>query len=605
MIDKLKDKITKLKNKKYFKTVMFFVYEMVYLLFIDVFNQYLLTRSFDTSNYLINNLLVFDIVWILLFFIFLYVLKPKVRKVITCTFNILLLLISLANYFMYSYFYSVFSWKDLVLSSDGFSFIDSVFKFINLKIILFTLASIDMILLIYKTRTKKTYKFKSIRSVIIIIILIMIFGIRGIYINNRLSNTNDGWDSTEVINNDSNYYQNWTDSTRLMKICGIYEYLIKDFYNSFLKKDNSIDARLFVNNYIDENYKEDNNEYTGIFKNKNLIFVMMESMDDWLVNENVTPTMYKMMQHGFNFNNHYSPAYVTGETANTEFIANTGMYPSIDRLSPNYAYVNNNYPYSIASLFKNEGYTVNSFHRSNGFLYNRSIMHISLGYEKYHSYVDMGISDDNLDLDSYIIKNGYNKIISDNKFMSFIITYSPHSPYTYNKIECQTNLSDIKTIYPELDNEELLCAYSAARETDNMFKLLLEKLKNDNLLDDTIIVAFTDHPNKLVIRDDETEKLNKTIFYIYDHEMNSNQIDTITSSINILPTVINLFGIKNNYLYSGYDALDTNEEYVIFKDYTYFDGKEVKTVTKEYKDKLEYSSDILSSDYYKDNTVKK
>lgn len=605
MIDKLKDKITKLKNKKYFKTVMFFVYEMIYLLFIDVFNQYLLTRSFDTSNYLINNLLVFDIVWILLFFVFLYVLKPKVRKVITCTFNILLLLISLANYFMYSYFYSVFSWKDLVLSSDGFSFIDSVFKFINLKIILFTLTSIDMILLIYKTRTKKTYKFKSIRSVIIIIILIMIFGIRGIYINNRLSITNDGWDSTEVINNDSNYYQNWTDSTRLMKICGIYEYLIKDFYNSFLKKDNSIEARLFVNNYIDENYKEDNNEYTGIFKNKNLIFVMMESMDDWLVNENVTPTMYKMMQHGFNFNNHYSPAYVTGETANTEFIANTGMYPSIDRLSPNYAYVNNNYPYSIASLFKNEGYTVNSFHRSNGFLYNRSIMHISLGYEKYHSYVDMGISDDNLDLDSYIIKNGYNKIISNNKFMSFIITYSPHSPYTYNKIECQTNLSDIKTIYPELDNEELLCAYSAARETDNMFKLLLEKLKNDNLLDDTIIVAFTDHPNKLVIRDDETEKLNKTIFYIYDHDMNSNQIDTITSSINILPTVINLFGIKNNYLYSGYDALDTNEEYVIFKDYTYFDGKEVKTVTKEYKDKLEYSSYILSSDYYKDNTVKK
>lgn len=55
---------------------------------------------------------------------------------------------------------------------------------------------------------------------------------------------------------------------------------------------------MFVNNYIDENYKEDNNEYTGIFKDKNFIFVMMESMDDWLVNEEVTPTMYMMMQHG-------------------------------------------------------------------------------------------------------------------------------------------------------------------------------------------------------------------------------------------------------------------------------------------------------------------
>lgn len=597
--------IIKIKNTRYFKTVMFFVYEGIYLLFIDAFNQYLLTRSFDISNYLINNLVVFNIVWILLFFIFLYVLKPKARKVIACIFNILLLLISLANYFMYSYFYSVFSWKDLVLSGEGFSFIDSVFKFINLKIILFILTSIDMILLVYKTRTKRTYKFKSIQSLILVIMIIVLFGVRRIYINNNLNSVNDGWNSNNVISNDSNYYQNWNSPTRLVKICGIYEYLIKDFYNSFIKKDNSIEARLFVNNYIDENYKEDNNEYTGIFKDKNLIFVMMESMDDWLVNEDVTPTMYMMMQHGFNFNNHYSPGYVTGDIANTEFIANTGMYPVINKLSPNYAYVNNSYPYSIANLFKNEGYTVNSFHRSGGGIYNRENMHISLGYEKYHSYVDMGISDDNLDLDSYIIKNGYNKIISNNKFMSFIITYSPHSPYTYNKIECQTNLSDIKTIYPELDNEELLCAYSAARETDNMFKLLLEKLKNDNLLDDTIIVAFTDHPNKLVIRDDETEKLNKTIFYIYDHDMNSNQIDTITSSINILPTVINLFGIKNNYLYSGYDALDTNEEYVIFKDYTYFDGKEVKTVTKEYKDKLEYSSDILSSDYYKDNTVKK
>lgn len=100
--------IIKIKNTRYFKTVMFFVYEGIYLLFIDAFNQYLLTRSFDISNYLMNNLVVFNIVWILLFFIFLYVLKPKARKVIACIFNILLLLISLANYFMYSYFYSVF-----------------------------------------------------------------------------------------------------------------------------------------------------------------------------------------------------------------------------------------------------------------------------------------------------------------------------------------------------------------------------------------------------------------------------------------------------------------------------------------------------------------
>lgn len=432
-------------------------------------------------------------------------------------------------------------------------------------------------------------------------IILLIIGGRIIFINTKLNNTSDGWDSREVSNNSSNHYKNWIEPTKLLRICGTYEYIINDFYHSFLEKDNSVNARENVTKYIEENKKEiKDKNYTGIFKNKNLIFVMMESMDDWMVNEEVTPTMHEMMNHGFNFTNHYSPGYVTGETANTEFIANTGMYPSINKLSPNYAYVDNDYPYSIANLFKKEGYITNSFHRSSSFIYNRENMHLSFGYNKYHSYLDMGIDDNYLDLDSYIIRDGYNQIVQLNdKFMSFIITYSPHSPYTYEKIECTTNLDDIKEIYPDITNEEYLCGFSAARETDNMFKLLLEKLKEDNLLEDTVIVAFSDHPNKIIIRDDETEKLNKTKFFIYSSELDSNQIDVVTSSINILPTIVNLFGIDNDYLYTGYDALNTNEEYVIFRDYTYYDGTDIKPLTSELLNKVEYSSNILISNYYK------
>ena len=81
--------------------------------------------------------------------------------------------------------------------------------------------------------------------------------------------------------------------------------------------------------------------------------------------------------------------------------------------------------------------------------------------------------------------------------------------------------------------------------------------------------------------------------------MDSNQIDVVTSSINILPTIVNLFGIDNDYLYTGYDALNTNEEYVIFRDYTYYDGTDIKPLTSELLNKLEYSSNILISNYYK------
>ena len=587
-------------KSKYFKTILFFIYEGIYLIFIDFFNQYLVTRSLSISGYLVKTAIIFNVLWVLLYFIILYMLNPKPRKIVSCVINVLLLIISIINYFMNSYFHSVFSWKDLFLSGDGLSFLNSVFKFINLKLILFILTSIDIILLIFKTRTRKFYQIKSKQSFVVIPLILVIMVCRIVFINVKLDNASDGWDSREVKNNLSNYYKSWIVPENLLRLCGIYEYLIKDFNHSFFQKDDSIKAKEYVSEYISENENISNgNNYNDIFKDKNLIFVMMESMDDWMVNEETTPTIYNMMQHGFNFNNHYSPGYVTGETANTEFIANTGMYPSINKLSPNYAYVDNSYPYSIANLFKKEGYITNSFHRSSGYIYNRENMHLSFGYSKYHSYWDMEIDDKHMDLDSYIIKNGYNKIVlSNDKFMSFIITYSPHSPYTYDKIECTTNLDDIKNIYPDVVDEEYLCGFSAARETDNMFKLLLEKLENDNLLNDTIIVAFTDHPNGIVIGEDETEKLNKTKFFIYSSEMGSNQVDTITSSINILPTIINLFGIDNKYLYTGYDALNTNEEYVIFSDYTYYDGNKISNLNDYLSKKLQYSSDVLISNYY-------
>lgn len=588
--------LKKIKKNKYYKTILFFIYEGMYLILLETFNQNLICNN--ANEKMLTETILFNIVWILTYLLMLIVLKPKVRKIFNAIFNSMILLFALVNYFLTSYFGTIFSWKDLFLSNEGLSFVSSIYKFISLELILFILICITMNVLMFKTKTIQLFNLTKKSILIVIIVLIGLLTTRH-KVKNNFSKVVDGWNSQEVLSSYSYYYTNWIEPTKLLKICGGYEYLIRDFYFSFIKKEDVLKAKSEVEDYIKNNNIKENNEYTGIFKDKNLIFIMMESMDDWLINEETTPTIYEMMQHGFNFNNHYSPGYVTGDTANTEFIANTGVYPYINKLSPNYAYVNNYYPYSIANLFKNNNYIVNSFHRSNGFIYNRENMHISLGYEKYYNYSEMGISADNLDLDTYIIRDGYKYIVNEEKFMSFIITYSPHSPYTYDKIECQTNLEEIKKIYPEETNEEILCAYSSARETDNMFKLLLEKLEQENLLKDTVIVAFSDHPNRILINEYETETLNKTSFFIYESSMNSNQIYDITSTINILPTIINLFGIETDYVYPGYDAIVNNENYVVFKDYTYYDGKEIKRINDEMNEKLQYSFNILVSDYYK------
>lgn len=132
-----------------------------------------------------------------------------------------------------------------------------------------------------------------------------------------------------------------------------------------------------------------------------------------------------------------------------------------------------------------------------------------------------------------------------------------------------------------------------------MFKLLINKLKKDKKLEDTIIVAFSDHRNKAISLNNEDSKLNKTAFFIYDSTMGNNQIETVTSSINILPTILNLFGFNEEYVYPGYDALNIEEGYVIFKDLTYFNGNIIEPINSKMKKELDFSSDLLISNYYK------
>lgn len=593
LIEKVIIKI--ISNKENHKTILFLLLEILFLFIIEFFNQQIIADK----SYLYYTRHAFNYCWIGIIMIIIYIAKPKLRKIITVIINSILIIISIVNYFMNAYFKSLFSFKDLILARDGLEFINSIFKYISITLIIFIIISIIINVLLIKTKTIKTYKFRSLQTPIIIILPIIILFCRNSIVN-KLTSSIDGWDSRAVLSNINNYYTNWIEPTKLIQISGTYEYIIKDFYESFIKKENILEAKKNVEKYIQENLsKKKDNNYKGIFKDKNLIFVMMESMDDWMINKEVTPTIHEMMQHGFNFRNHYSPGYVTGDTANTEFIANTGLYPKINSLSPHYAYINNSYPYSLANIFKSKGYEVNSFHRSNGFIYNRSDMHLSLGYNKYYNYSDMGISNENLDLDHYIIENSYNNIVLNDKFMSFIITYTPHDPYNYNKIECKENIEDINKIYPQIDNEEVLCSYSAARETDNMFKLLINKLKKDKKLEDTIIVAFSDHRNKAISLNNEDSKLNKTAFFIYDSTMGNNQIETVTSSINILPTILNLFGFNEEYVYPGYDALNIEEGYVIFKDLTYFNGNIIEPINSKMKKELDFSSDLLISNYYK------
>ena len=221
---------------------------------------------------------------------------------------------------------------------------------------------------------------------------------------------------------------------------------------------------------------------------------------------------------------------------------------------------------------------------------------------------------------------------NETKFVDYIIAYSGHLPFTNTKGVCkilqtedilkENNLLDkyneglLKISYKKQQNEDLSyesnqtliieetvidnpetiqheipmkkkteeeCVRRQAKETDYMMELLLQNLEEKNLIDNTVIVVFTDHylytleDKTLLDKYKETNNnlINKTPFFIWSKDIKKTTIKEPTSQLNILPTVLNLFGIPNfnpnNYI--GTDALNPNYDGIVFfSDYSWYDG---------------------------------
>ena len=130
-----------------------------------------------------------------------------------------------------------------------------------------------------------------------------------------------------------------------MKVSGLEEYTIRNFYVTFIKTEkdeNTEDINFLEMTYADS--QKSNNKYTGMFKGKNLIFVQLEGLDNWLLTKENTPTLYKLMNEGINFNNHYSYYNGGGSTFNSEFAVNTGFITPLSYTQNAYTFNKNYFP---------------------------------------------------------------------------------------------------------------------------------------------------------------------------------------------------------------------------------------------------------------------
>lgn len=614
-LEKIKDLLKKIYTD-YIKK-----YGYIFLIFLPLLLMDIIIRSFGngTNLYKVWNIIpnLFTITWACLFIGISLSLKSKIGKWVYLSVNILFLIMFLTNGIYYSMTHNFFDFILLESTSEGAPYMMDCIKNCNIWIYIWFVIIIFTIYIGFrKIPRKDNFNYKNVIIVVLVFLLIHLL-LPNLY---GSANSSLEWNTWQ---NPRNIYKNFNDANKSMSITGLYEYTIRNFYITFLQTEEEETSEDYE--FLMEAFSVNNNEvnkYTGIFKNKNLIFVQLEGIDDWLLTEKDMPTLYGMLNNSFVFQNHYSYYNGGGSTFNSEFAVNTGFITPLSYTQNAYSFNKNSFPYSMANMFKNQDYDVNAFHMNSGEYYSRQTNYTNWGYDKYYGLLDINdYKDKSYTLDRELINDitFQEKMFSkDSKFVDYIITYSNHLPFTNTKGVCkllydmEMDLDDTvdmgeesSSTFVQLTEEE--CIRKQAHETDYMMELLLKKLTELNLIDDTVIVVFTDHylytvEDKTILdkyKNTSNNLINKTPFFIWQNNMKRTNIKEVTSQLNILPTTLNLFGINYNpNYYIGSDALSSNYKGIVFfSDYSWYDGNiyvdngviaNNKSSSQEYLDEKNY-----------------
>jgi len=366
-----------------------------------------------------------------------------------------------------------------------------------------------------------------------------------------------------------------------------------------------------------------NNAMSGVFEGKNLIVVMVESLDDHVIDEYL-PTLSALKETGIYFDQYYVPRY-QAVTADSEFIYNTSLIPVLKNGTTFTKYQNNSYNISLASLFTDKGYKTYYFHDYYGSFYNRENAIQGLGFDQIFFAEDLGIEVDKgmieMPKDIDMIKSSLTKIDPEHPFYCFYTTISGHQKYERPTTK---EYADYYKSVVESKHDDIFPYYLAAiRLSDDAIDEMLLQLEKQQLIDETVIVITSDHSakktgNDIVQKSEESPHLSfKGPLIIWTPGLDRKTVNTISSSFDVLPTLANMFSLNydpNNYV--GKDIFNQGERFIPFYDkqwmtdngyydaprqnYISFAGKSENI--KNYSEKLievqEVGQAILKYNYY-------
>ena len=308
------------------------------------------------------------------------------------------------------------------------------------------------------------------------------------------------------------------------------------------------------------------NEYTGMFEGKNLIFIVAEAFSGFVIDKELTPTLYKMANSSFVFENFYTPIILS--TIGGEMQALMGLLPTLETIN-SWPVIRPEFPFAIGNAFGNIGYQANAYHNWSYTFYRRHITRPTLGFHNYmgcRNGLEKLMECRNwLPSDIEMIEVIAPKIIGqEKKQVTYFLTVSGHTPWSWGA----SNIArKHRSLVQHLPYSDIVKGYIASQiELDRALELLIAKLDEAGELDDTVIAIVGDHypynlnleqMNELSGRSlDEVIEVNRSSFILWNNKAEKVKVDKVASQIDVLPTLLNLFGIEyDSRLIIGNDIL--------------------------------------------------
>lgn len=603
--------------KSKFKIILWWSFLIIYL---EIIYKFFIMKDLLTTNTF--SVVLFSIPWIIIFTIITSIFNEKVNKILTIVFSFLIILITLAQIVYYNFYNSMFSFLSLTTGTGQvMQFYVMIASVIARIWYIFAIILIPYILfLIFKN---KLFNFKKNNlKFLISYLLIFILSFLGIVL--IISKNNEGFYSLKRLIFKTHAPMLTIDKTGLftMEMIDIERYIFgfnEEIYSEQINVNNEeekvpevkieynttdIDFDKLINDETDDKIKSmhvyfkntapsNKNEYTGMFKDKNLIFITAEAFDTIAIDEKLTPTLYKIANNSFIFKNYYQPLYPVSTS--------DGEYMNLNSLIPKegvWSFKQTSkisMPYGIGNMFNKEGYVSYGFHNHNYNYYDRQKSHKNIGLKYYGcgNGLEKKMNCKHWpNSDKEMIDATTSYYIDKDKFMTYYMTVSGHLNYNFSGNNmAYRNKNKVKN----LKYSTAIKAYLATQiELDKSIEKLLQVLEEKGKLNDTLIVIAPDHypyglttkqMNEIstIDRNDKFEKFHTTLI-MYNPNIEKTVVDKVISSLDILPTIYNLYGLTfDSRLLMGRDIFSNNEHIVILSDRSWITDKgKYNSVTKEF-----------------------